>query len=171
MRFRSSKRLKYIRHPRARSSYLKQKDDSFQNKKLFLESEKTTFESIKPIALVIFTLDTGSLALLFNSSEKDIVSIIVLGFGIFISMLILLGYVSFLKVSVKYINSNFQKYIDLHQKSLFLLQAAIYCCIITFEIVLGIWFYNHSILIIWLYSYIEKFLSIFHSAILQILSK
>lgn len=160
MRFRSPKRLKYIRHSRARSSCLKQKDDDFQNKKLFLESEKTTFESIKSIALVIFTLNTGSLALLFNSSKKDIVSITVLGFGIFISMLILLRYVSSLRVSVKYINSNFQKYIDLHQKALFSLQVAIYCCIITFEIVLAIWFCTHF----------KKLVSIFHNVI-QILSK
>lgn len=67
MRFRAPKRLKYIRHSRARSSCLKQKNDDFQNKKLFLESEKNTFESIKPIAIIIFTLNTGTLSILFNS--------------------------------------------------------------------------------------------------------
>lgn len=139
MRFRSSKRLKYIRHPRARSSYLKQKYDDFQNKKLFLESEKTTFESIKPIALVIFTLDTGSLALLFNSSEKYIVLVIILGIGIFISTLFLLNYISSLRISIKYIYSNFEMYVNLRKKALYSLQVAIYLCIITFEIILAIW--------------------------------
>lgn len=139
MNYDSSNSYRYGRYCNPISHQFTHESNDAKNIKRFLEIEKSTFEFIKPLALLFFTINIGIMAALFNVSHKYGGIIFILGVGIFASMILLLYSISLLRKSILIIDIDSNKFILSRRRALSCLQWSVYFCLISFELSLVIW--------------------------------
>ena len=133
------KSYRYGHHSKAKLNQLKGDKIQYNSINKFLEIENSTFNFIKPLALLFFTLNAGVMAALFNAHPQHKVLIIIFASGIFISLIFLLFTISCFRKSIDSINISEDKFIELRKKAHWHLQISIYFCLLTFEVALLVW--------------------------------
>ena len=114
----------------------RQKKVSESQFKLFLEVEKETSSGMRQIALVAFAVITGSMAALLRTPDAMLpvkkCLLVILGSGVFISLIVFLGCMDCYKESVDILNDR-QKFIAKRKSSLSRLRYVVYISVISFE--------------------------------------
>lgn len=133
------KSYRYGCHSKSKMNQLKQ--DKLQNNSLkqFLEIENSTFNFIKPLVLLFFTLNAGVMAALFNTQPQDKLLIFIFSSGIFIALIFLLISISRFRRSINFMNIGEDEFVKLRMQAHFHLQISIYFCLLTFEVALLVW--------------------------------
>lgn len=112
---------------------------SQRNLKNFLEAKKNTFDFIKPLAIIFFTINAGVMAALFEHIDKYGYIIFILGLGLFISMLFVICSISLIRKSILYIDIDNNKFMNIRKKSILRLQYSVYFNLLSFEMSLALW--------------------------------
>lgn len=133
------KSYRYGCHSKSKMNQLKQ--DKLQNNSLkqFLEIENSTFNFIKPLVLLFFTLNAGVMAALFNAQPQDKLLIFIFSSGMFFALFFLLISISRFRRSINFMNIGEDEFVKLRMKAHFHLQISIYFCLLTFEVALLVW--------------------------------
>lgn len=133
------KSYRYGHHSKARLNHLKSDKIQYNSINKFLEIENSTFNFIKPLALLFFTLNAGVMAALFNVQPQHKLLIFIFASGIFIALIFLLLSISRFRKSINFINIGEDEFVKLRMKAHWHLQISIYFCLLTFEVALLVW--------------------------------
>lgn len=133
------KSFHYGRHPKSRWNHLDGDKIKYNNIENFIKVENSTFNFIKPLALLFFTLNAGVMAALFNTQPQQKSLILIFAVGIFISLVFLLISISRFIKSINILSLAEYEFIKIRMKAHWNLQVSIYFCLLTFEVALLVW--------------------------------